>query len=171
MFLSPLIQLILLLATSAILIALGYQIWGKHPKISLYFCVIGGLLGYVTSLVTWWLFGMLLWLPYQQQLRNFDMGVDDNGWALGVFLVPPVIGLTFLLSTLASLIVLRQSMRDRKMAVVWSNMTPGILLTLLSIGTAGWGFLGFDVGMLLVGLCWGVVLYRIAVRHSKLRFA
>jgi hypothetical protein len=139
MFLSSLIKLMLLSATLAILAALGYQIWGKHPRLPLYFCAVGGLFGYVTSLIIWWLFGMLLWLPYQKQLSAFGMDIDDNGWAFGVLFVPPVIGLMFLLSTLASLTALRQSMRDGKMAVVGSNMVPGLLLILLAIGTASWG--------------------------------
>ena len=171
MFVPPLVRSIFILATMAVLIALGYQIWSKHPKMPLYFCLVGGLFGYVTSLAIWWLFGVLLWLPYEERLMAFGMAVDGEGWAFGVLLFPPVIGLMFLLSTLASLIALHQSIRDRKMAVLWSNMAPGLLLTLLAIGTASWGFLGFDIGMLLMGLCWGLALYQIAMRHSKLRFA
>src|SRR5258705_4468049 len=170
-FVPPLIELVFLLATMAIVIALGYLVWGKPPKITLYFCVAGGLFGYVTSLIIWWLFGMLLWLPYRKQLSASGMDIDDNGWAFGVLFVPPVIGLLFLLSTLASLIALRQSMRDRKLAVVGSNTVPGLLLMLLAIGSASWGYLGFDIVMLLMGLCWGLVLYRIAIRRSKLRLA
>jgi hypothetical protein len=170
-FVDPLLQWMLLLATLAILIALGYLIWGKHPGIPLYFCMVGGLFGYVTSLIIWWLFGMLLWLPYQKQLNAFGMDVHDVGWAFGVYFIPPIIGLMFLLSTLASLIALRQSTRDRKMVVVGSNMVPGLLLLLLALGSASWGYLVFDIAMLLMGLCWGFILYRIAIRRSKLRFA
>jgi hypothetical protein len=169
-FVPPIIKLMLPLATLAILIALGYQIWGKHQKMPLYFCVVGGLFGYVTSLVVWQLF-VLLWIPYQKQLGAFGLAMDVEGWGFGELFVPPVIGLLFLWSTLASLVALCQPMRNRKIAVIGSNIVPGLLLILLAAWQGSLAFLGFSTVMLLTGLCWGLVLYRIAIRHSKLRLA
>jgi hypothetical protein len=170
MFAPPFIILTFLLVTSAILMALGFLRWGKNPKMPLYFCVVGGLFGYLTSVAIWRLF-VLLWMPYQKQLNAFGMGMDTEGWAFGELFVPPIIGLLFLWSTLASVMALRQPMRNRKIAVIGSNMVPGLLL----ISTATWNgslaLLGFSVVVVLTGLCWGLVLYRIAIRRRKLRLA
>ena len=142
----------------------------KTPKMPWYFCLIGGLFGSVTSLAFWRLFGMVFWLPYPTR-QSFGIGLDAEGWGFGEFFVPPIVGVLFLLSTLASMLALRQPMRYRKMAVVGSNMVPGLLLILRGIGSSSLDYLGFSIVMLLTGLCWGLILYRIAIRRTKLVFA
>jgi hypothetical protein len=169
MFVSRHIDLMLLSATLVILIAFGYRTWGKNPKMPWYFCLVGGLFGYVTSLVFWWFFGMLVWLPYQTRQR-FGIDLDAEGWGLGEIFVPLVVGVLFLLSTLASVLALRQPMRYRKIAVVGSNMVPALLLILPVIGSSSLSYLGFVMLMLLTGLCWGLLLYGIAIRRTKFIF-
>jgi hypothetical protein len=138
----------------------------KNPKMPWYFCLVGCLFGYVTSLAFWWFLGMLVWLPYQTRQR-FGIGLDAEGWGFGELFIPSIVGILFLFSTLASVLALRRRMRYRKIAVVGSNVMPGLLLFLS--GSLSFIYLGF--GMLLAGLCWGLVLYRIAVRRTKLIFA
>jgi hypothetical protein len=142
----------------------------KNPKMPWHFCLAGGLFGYVTSLAFWRLFGMLVSLPYPTR-QSFGVGLDAEGWGFGEIIVPLIAGVLFLLSTLASVLALRQPMRYRKMAVVGSNMVPGFLLILPVIGSLSVSYLGFGIVMLLTGVCWGLILYRIAIRRTKLILA
>jgi hypothetical protein len=142
----------------------------KNPRMPWYFCLVGGFFGYIASLAFWRLFGMLLWLPYPTR-QSFGIGLDAEGWGSGEIIVPLIVGILFLLSTMASGLALRQPMRYREIAVVGSNMVPGLLLILLMIGSPDLSYLGFGLVMLLTGLCWGLVLYRIAIRRAKFIFA
>jgi hypothetical protein len=166
-----LVGLVFLAATLVLLIAYGYLVRGKNPKMPWYLCLVGGLVGYITSLMFWWIYGMLLWSPYRTQLIALGMSTDAEGWGFGELFIPPIVGFLFLWSTLASLLALRQPMRHRKIAVAGSNLIPGLLLSLLGMGSGSLSFLVFGLAVLLTGLCWGFILYRIAIRRSNLLFA
>jgi hypothetical protein len=171
MFVPSLIGLVFLAATLVLLVAIGYLVRGKNPKVPWYLGLLGGLIGYITSLMFWWIYGMVLWSPYRTQLIAFGMSIDTEGWVFGELFIPPVVGLLFLWSTWASLLALRQPMRYRKIAVVGSNLLPGLSLILLGTGSASSSFPAFGLAVLLTGLCWSFILYRIAIRRSNLIFA
>jgi hypothetical protein len=138
-------------------------------QLPLYFCLAGGLVGCVTSAVAWWTLGAFLWLPYWRQLRDYGMNADDNGVALGMVLVPPVMGVAFLISTLISLITVRWTGHP-KLVLIALNLMPGLGLTLL-VGNGVlhgryWENPGFEMACLLIGLGWGAALYALTVRRS-----
>jgi hypothetical protein len=138
-------------------------------QLPLYFCLAGGLVGCVTSAVAWWMLGAFLWMPYWRQLRDHGMDADDNGWAIGVAFVPPVIGVAFLLSTLISLITVRWAGHP-KLVLVAINSMPGLWLTLNGVNGIFhgryWDDPGFEIACLLIGLGWGSALYALTVRRS-----
>jgi hypothetical protein len=145
----------------------------RNPnQLSLWFCLAGGPFGCLTSAIAWFLLGAVLWMPYWQQLRALGMSADDNGWAMGMAVVPPFVGLTFLFSTLASLIVLRYYRRGVahiRLVLTGINLIPGLLYVLLiadgfrRFGT--WQFPGFEVAIVLIGLSWGFILSEIFLRR------
>jgi hypothetical protein len=97
------------------------------------------------------------------------MNADDNGWAMGVVLVPPIIGVAFLISTLISLITVRWTGRP-KLVLILLNLMPGLWLTLLGINgvlhSRYWDNPGFEIACLLIGLGWGAALHALMVRRS-----
>ena len=97
------------------------------------------------------------------------MGADDNGWAMGVVFVPPIIGVAFLMSTLISLITVRWTGRP-KLVLISLNLMPGLWLTLLGVNGVlhgrYWDYPGFEIACLLIGLVWGAALYALTVRRS-----
>jgi hypothetical protein len=138
-------------------------------QLPLYFCLAGGLVGCVASEVAWLTLGGFLWMPHWRQLRDYGMYVDDNGVAMGVFFVPPIMGLAFLMSTLMSLIAVRW-IGHPKLVLILLNLVPGLWL---SLGGAngilhgrGWNDPGFEIACLLIGLGWGAALYALMVRRS-----
>jgi hypothetical protein len=138
-------------------------------QLPLYFCLAGGLVGYVTSFAAYWLLAALLWMPYWRQLRDHGMDADDIGVAMGVVVVPPIIGAAFLVSTLVSLIVVRWTGHP-KLVFILLNLMPGVLVTSLGVNTIvhgrGWGEPGFELACLAIGLGWGAALYALTVRRS-----
>jgi hypothetical protein len=137
-------------------------------QLPLYFCLAGGLVGCVTSAVAWWMLGTLLWLPHGRLLRDHGMATDDIGAAMGVFVVPPVIGLAFLVSTPMSLITVRW-IGHPKLVFILLNLVPGLLVTSLGVNAIlhgrGWSEPGFEIACLLIGLGWGAALYMLMVRR------
>jgi hypothetical protein len=128
----------------------------------------GGLVGGVASAVAWWMLGALIWFPYAQQLRDHGMATDDIGAAAGMVVVPPVIGLSFLMSTFVSLKAAR-STGHPKLVFILLNLVPGLLVT--SVGINGivhgrsWSNPGFETACLLIGLGWGAALYALMIRR------
>ena len=137
-------------------------------QLPLYFCLAGGLVGGIASEVALFALGGLLWMPYWRQLRDYGMYVDDIGVAIGVYLVPPVAGLAFLISTLMSLIVVRWIGHPR-LVLILLNLVPGLLMTLAAVNGIlqgrGWNEPGFEIACLLIGLGWGAALYALTVRR------
>jgi hypothetical protein len=135
----------------------------------LYFCLVGGLVGCVTSFIAYWVLGALLWMPYWRELRDHGMDADDIGVAMGVVLVPPIIGGAFLVSTLVSLIVVRWTGHP-KLVFVLLNLVPGVLVASLGVNAIvhgrGWGEPGFEIACLLIGLGWGATLHALTARRS-----
>jgi hypothetical protein len=138
-------------------------------QLPLYFCLAGGLVGCATSAVVWWVLGTLLWMPYWRQLRDHGMDADDIGIAIGMLVVPPVMGLTFLVSTLTSLLAVRW-IGHPKPVFILLNLVPGLLVVLLGVNAIlhgrGWSEPGFELACLAIGLGWGVALYALMIRRS-----
>ena len=97
------------------------------------------------------------------------MATDDIGAAAGMVVVPPVMGLAFLVSTLISLIAVRSSAAHLKAVFILLNLVPGLLVT--SVGVNGiihgrsWSNPGFETACLLIGLGWGAALYALMIRR------
>jgi len=138
-------------------------------QLPLYFCLAGGLVGCVTSAIAWWMLATFLWMPYWRQLRDYGVHVDDNGVAMGMVLVPPIMGVAFLISTLISLIIVRWTGQP-KLVLISLNLMPGLGLTLLGVNGVlqrrYWDNPGFESACLLIGLGWGAALYALTVRRS-----
>jgi UDP-N-acetylmuramyl pentapeptide phosphotransferase/UDP-N-acetylglucosamine-1-phosphate transferase len=137
-------------------------------QLPLYFCLAGGLVGCVTSFIAYWLLAALLWFPYWRQLRDYGMHADDIEEAMGAVVVPPIIGVAFLISTLVSLIVVRWTGHP-KLVFILLNLVPGLLVTSLGVNAIvhgrGWSEPGFEIACLLIGLGWGAALYMLMVRR------
>jgi hypothetical protein len=138
-------------------------------QLPLYFCLAGGVVGCVTSFIAYWVLAALLWFPYWRQLRDYGMQTDDIGEAMGVIIVPPIMGLAFLVSTLMSLIAVR-SIGHPKLVFILLNLVPGLLVTSIGVNAflhgRGWSEPGFEIACLLIGLGWGAALYALTVRRS-----
>jgi hypothetical protein len=97
------------------------------------------------------------------------MDADDNGWAMGIALVPPWIGVMFLISTLISLIAVRWTGHP-KLVFILLNLVPGLWWTLGQINGVFhgryWDWPGFETACLLIGLGWGVALYALTERRT-----
>jgi hypothetical protein len=128
----------------------------------------GGVVGCVTSFIACWILGAFLWMQYWRQLRDHGMDADDIGVAMGVVLVPPIIGVAFLVSTLLSLIAVRWTGHP-KLVFILLNLVPGVLVTSLGVNAIvhgrGWGEPGFELACLAIGLGWGAALYALMVRR------
>jgi hypothetical protein len=137
-------------------------------QLPLYFCLAGGLVGCVTSFIAIWILATLLWFPYWRQLRDYGMRTDDIGEAIAVIVVPPIMGLAFLVSTLISLIAVRWTGHPKQVFITL-NLVPGLLVT--SVGTNAilhgrdWSEPGFEIACLLIGLGWGAALNALMVRR------
>jgi hypothetical protein len=98
------------------------------------------------------------------------MDADDNGWAMGIALVPPFVGAAFLISTLISLIAARWTGHP-KLVFILLNLVPGLWLTLGQINGVFhglyWDWPGFEIACLLIGLGWGAALYALTARPSS----
>jgi hypothetical protein len=131
--------------------------------------LLGGLVGFVASAITWWMLGAFWWMPYWRQLRAHGMNADDNGWAMGFALVPPIVGAAFLISTLISLIAVRWVERP-KVVLILINLIPGLLIALLGINGLFhgryWENPGFETACLLIGFGWGACLQLLMARRS-----
>jgi len=138
-------------------------------QLPLYYCFAGGLVGCVASAVAWWMLGTFLWMPFGRQLRDHGMVADDIGAAMGMIVVPPIMGLAFLVSTLTSLIVVRW-IGNRKSVLILLNVVPGLLITLLGVSAIlhgrAWSNPGFEIACGLIGIGWGVALYALKIRRS-----
>jgi hypothetical protein len=138
-------------------------------QLPLYLCLAGGLVGGLASGIAWLALGFLLWMPYWRQLRDYGMAADDNGWAMGIFFVPPLMGVAFLLSTLMALIIVRWIAHPKPVFIVL-NLVPGLWLTVNGLTGIlrgrSWDDPGFEVAVLLIGLGWGAALYALARRRS-----
>jgi hypothetical protein len=97
------------------------------------------------------------------------MNADDNGWAMGTFFVPPIIGVAFMVSTLTSLIAVRWTGHP-KLVLIVLNSIPGLWWTWQSVGGVlhgrYWEYPGFEFTLLLIGLGWGVALYSLLGRSG-----
>jgi hypothetical protein len=97
------------------------------------------------------------------------MYTHDIAVAMGVYIVPPAVGLAFLISTLMSLITVRW-IGHPKLVFILLNLVPGLWVTLLGVNGIlhgqGWRDPGFEIACLLIGLGWGAVLYALTVRRS-----
>ena len=99
--------------------------------------------------------------------------MDDNGWAIGMAIVPAAAGLALLFSTLMSLLALRISRWDRyaKLILIGMNIVPGLLLMAEKINfwhhSGKWSYPGAEIAFLLVGFGWGVVLYQFVMRRRE----
>jgi hypothetical protein len=151
------------------------QAYGRHiivrdsNQLPLYFCLAGGVVGCVAAEIAWCTLGGFLWMPHWRQLRDYGMYIDDNGVAMGVVFVPPVVGLAFLVSTLLSLITVRW-IGHPKLVFILLNLVPGMLLTLGEVNGIlrgrGWNEPGLEIACLLIGLGWGAALYMLTVRRG-----
>jgi hypothetical protein len=132
----------------------------------LYFCLAGGLIGCVTSFIAYWVLAAFLWMPYRRQLRDYGMHADDIGDAMG--LVPPIMGLAFLVSTLMSLFAVRW-IGHPKLVFILLNLVPGLWVTSVVVDAIlhgrGWIEPGFEIACLLIGLGWGAALYALVMRR------
>ena len=137
-------------------------------QLPLYYCLAGGLVGCAASEVALFALGGLLWMPYWRQLRDYGMHTDDIGEAMGVIVVPPVMGLAFLMSTLMSLVTVRW-IGHPKLVFILLNLVPGLLVTSVGVNAIlhgrGWSEPGFEIACLLIGLGWGAALYMLMVRR------
>jgi hypothetical protein len=107
-------------------------------------------------------------MPYWRQLRDYGMHTDDIGEAMGVIVVPPVMGLAFLMSTLMSLVTVRW-IGHPKLVFILLNLVPGLLVTSVGVNAIlhgrGWSEPGFEIACLLIGLGSGAALYMLMVRR------
>ncbi len=130
--------------------------------------MVGGLVGCVASELALFALGGLLWFPYWRQLRDYGMHTDDIGEAMAVIVVPPIMGLAFLVSTLMSLIAVRW-IGHPKLVFIMLNLVPGLLVTLVGVNAIlhgrGWSEPGFEIACLLIGWGWGAALYALMVRR------
>ena len=135
----------------------------EASRVPLYLLIAGGLIG-VVSAVAWFALGGLFWMPNLVLLRNRGVFVDDNGWAMGLFLVPFAVGAAFVISTLIAVVVVRLT-GYAQLAAIGANLVPGILLALHgAIGAyrrKSWDYPGFEIATLLIGLGWGAGLYAL----------
>jgi hypothetical protein len=133
-------------------------------RLSVYICLAGGVAGGMASAIAWLTLGAFLWMPYRQQLRDHGIMVDDNGWAMGLFFVPPAIGIAFFISSLIGLIAAQWTGHPRLILVV-AGLAPGLLLTIDGLIVFArnryWYNPGFEAACSLIGLGWGTALYAI----------
>jgi hypothetical protein len=133
------------------------------------FCLAGGLLTWFASTVSWYMLGTLVWMPYWRQLRDHGMNADDNGWAMGTVLVPPFVGVAFVVTTLISLIAARRFGHPRLFSIVL-NLIPGLFWTWGGVKNVlygqYWEYPGFEFTLLLIGFGWGAALYSLAGRSG-----
>ena len=132
-------------------------------RLPLYYCLVGGLVGCVASELALFALGGLLWFPYWRQLRDYGMHTDDIGEAMAVIVVPPIMGLAFLVSTLMSLIAVRW-IGHPKLVFIMLNLVPGLLVTLVGVNAIlhgrGWSEPGFEIACLLIGWGWALPCMR-----------
>ena len=136
-------------------------------------CLAGGLFGGVMSAIAWRLLDMLLWVPYWESLSSLGMTSNSVGWAFGSVLVPSMIGFLFVLSTVASIFMAQTfyaAQRSRWIAVA-INVVPGLLGIAQGAGMrlqeGVWEYPGFEVAVVLIGVCWGLIFSRIALARRR----
>ncbi|MDB5505090.1 MAG: hypothetical protein JWR89_4992 [Tardiphaga sp.] len=146
-------------------------------QLSYWFCLVGGAFGSVAGAVCWWSLGALLWLPYWKTLSAHHMISDDIGWALGLYIVPPVIGFMMLIATAISIGIVRASPdTNRKGLLILIHLIPGLALSILQL--SNWTRMsviespGFEIAVLAIGLCWALMLIDIMKkRRTRLGLA
>lgn len=151
-------------------IALG---WGaKAYHLSLWVCLAGGLFGAAMSAVAWLLLGRHFWMPNLSRLGARRMTADDNGWAMGLMFVPPVVGLMFVVSTFVSLIMVQYAwgFAHSGLVLLGLNVAPSLVQIFLcakAFRRSGyWEYPGFEIALVLIGIAWGSILNAIVLNGA-----
>ena len=124
----------------------------------------GGVFGAVTSAIAWFLLGGLFWMPYLSRLHTYRMSAHDNGWAMGTYIIPAIVALMFVVSSLVSSLAVRYPWGMAHSGIVLGGVSviPGLYYVLLSARgfrrSGYWEYPGFEIALVLIGLAWGGIL-------------
>ncbi len=136
--------------------------------------IVGGIATCAATYVGWFVLAVLVWQPFRRIMRDFGMFYDDIGASYILILGPPYIGLIFVLTTVASLIVFLLVHRSKYWFALFTlpNVLPAIVVFLtFNLGLSGnifadhiWRFPLAEIVVLLIGIGWSIVSLKLLRR-------
>ncbi|MBB1093196.1 hypothetical protein HUU61_18140 [Rhodopseudomonas palustris] len=125
--------------------------------------LIGGVLGYAASWISLALLGVFAWGPNWQQLNALGFMFHDVSYTYTFFFIPPIFAFSFLITTLTSVWVLRQSRSSHLRAFsIGLNLLPGLMSIALTRE-----YPGLEIALLTVGIGWGSFLHWAVLRRRQ----
>jgi hypothetical protein len=125
--------------------------------------LIGGVLGYAASWISLALLGVFVWGPNWQHLNALGFKFHHANYTYAFLFDPPIFAFAFLITTLASVLVLRQSRSSHLRAIsIGLNLLPG----LMSIAQTR-EYPGLEIALLAIGIGWGFFLHWAVLRRRQ----
>jgi hypothetical protein len=117
----------------------------------------------VATFVLWFALAVALWFPFWSQLRHMRMYTHDVEMTYLIVLGPPIVGVTFIVATVAALIVARSCGSRRRDTLARAILfLPGVatFLNLNPLRDLTWHYPLAEASVLAIGAALGWLLIR-----------